>query len=843
VARPLAAAVAVAVVIGGAAQVAAASTVTRPDASRAAGRASTDRASVDSAAVAVPGWADRVVSLGDRPESLAATVKDRAPARSLVIVSGWTRTGTPSAVSGRISVAGAAGSSAFSAGSRWRRLLVGFRAPRALSRIALRTTLTGHGSVRFAGLSVRVVPAGTQPVLSGGRLTFADGFLSGIPNTSETNQNLTFLNAWMTAESGADTGSSTLAPCAYNPLNTEQTEAGSTQCPIVTTATVQSFPNITEGIEANVTAVTNGLYNTTIVPAVQNGSCAVNDAQAVANSPWGTGQLVLEILAGWGYTTCPILTSFKSSVGSVGFGGGSVTLSAAGSGATSFAFSSSLSGVSGLGTVSSSDGSASDVVSIPENTSLSSRSVSFTVTASASGQTPASASLTVSQAGDPPPAVSSVSVPSVAVADTSVSLSASASDAGGTITGYEWDFGDGQTASTAKPDVTHVFADPQIADVSVTVTDSHGHTATGTGSVDVAAASSAVSTRPATSGIRQHLFYIAPSTRAVSQEYWSGTAWSSQALVSGSAAGAGSAVTSLTYPDSTGLQAQHAFYVGPGDGLDEDYWTGSAWEENVLQDSSVTAADRPAAGSDLVGVLSVTANVIEPHVFYIDNAGGLAQDYVNQSTGDWETQTLAGSPAAGTHLAASAYATSDGHIQLHVFYVSTSGDLAETYYAPGPGWASKAVTGSLTPAAGTALSSTDSGADGANENVFFTDTAGNLARAAYDGTTWTMTAITASHPAASSAIISANYLTAGQLDLEVYYLNGSGDVEQDYSADAGASWSNQTIGNGTVTAATLLGVGDYPIPDQDQHVFYATAAGTIYQDYGNTSNWTNQPIS
>jgi hypothetical protein len=596
-----------------------------------------------------------------------------------------------------------------------------------------------------------------------------------------------------------------------------------------------------------VTGVSGGTVDLVNGDFVDGDTYDVQEANGVTLSSWAGQQGWISGTAEqWIFvspTNGPDVSSFKSSVGSVGFGGGSVTLSAAGSGATSFAFSSSLSGVSGLGTVSSSDGSASDVVSIPENTSLSSRSVSFTVTASASGQTPASASLTVSQAGDPPPAVSSVSVPSVAVADTSVSLSASASDAGGTITGYEWDFGDGQTASTAKPDVTHVFADPQIADVSVTVTDSHGHTATGTGSVDVAAASSAVSTRPATSGIRQHLFYIAPSTRAVSQEYWSGTAWSSQALVSGSAAGAGSAVTSLTYPDSTGLQAQHAFYVGPGDGLDEDYWTGSAWEENVLQDSSVTAADRPAAGSDLVGVLSVTANVIEPHVFYIDNAGGLAQDYVNQSTGDWETQTLAGSPAAGTHLAASAYATSDGHIQLHVFYVSTSGDLAETYYAPGPGWASKAVTGSLTPAAGTALSSTDSGADGANENVFFTDTAGNLARAAYDGTTWTMTAITASHPAASSAIISANYLTAGQLDLEVYYLNGSGDVEQDYSADAGASWSNQTIGNGTVTAATLLGVGDYPIPDQDQHVFYATAAGTIYQDYGNTSNWTNQPIS
>jgi hypothetical protein len=610
---------------------------------------------------------------------------------------------------------------------------------------------------------------------------------------------------------------------------------------------VQAVPTLAEGVEANVNAALQHYYTNNILKAVRQGTCAVTDAQAVANSPWGTGDGVLNVLSAWGITSCPgvSISSFSASASTVGYQGGSVTLTASGSGGTSYAFSSSLAGVTGLKSVTPSGGSASDTVSIPENTSLSSRPVTFTVTASASGQPSATASTTVTEAADPPPVLSSLTVPAVAVTDTSVSLSAAASDAGGTITGYQWNFGDGQTASTTSPEVTHVFADPQVTHVSVTVTDSHGHTATASAGIDVAAQSSAVSTRPAANGIRQHLFYIEHASGAVAQEYWDGSAWTAQVLVPGSTAGTGSKVTSLTYPNATGLQAQHVFYVGPGDGLDEDYWTGSTWQENVLQDSSVPAAERPAAGSDLTGVLSVTAGVIEPHVFFLDQSGQLAQDYLNQSTGDWVTQQLPGSPAVGSHLAASGYATADGHLQLHVFYLNAAGDLAQTYYAPGSGWSAKTVTGSLTPARGTTLTSTDSSTNGSRENVFFTDSAGTLADASYDpaDAIWTMAAIAVSHPAAASPVLSANYLSASGLDLEVYYLNGSGQVEEDYSTNAGASWGNQTISNGTVSAASLLGAGDYPVSGQSQHLFFQTSAGAIYQDYGTTGHWSSQEIS
>jgi hypothetical protein len=153
----------------------------------------------------------------------------------------------------------------------------------------------------------------TSHLPTGGRLQFADGFLQGVGGPA-SEQNLTFMNAWMIAESGADTGSPTLSGCAYNPLNTTQSEPGSSQCPLVTTVPVQAYTTLQYGIDGNVTTAVNGDYNDNILPPVRNGSCAVNDAQGVADSPWGTGTGVLSVLAEWGITSCPPASEFTGDV-------------------------------------------------------------------------------------------------------------------------------------------------------------------------------------------------------------------------------------------------------------------------------------------------------------------------------------------------------------------------------------------------------------------------------------------------------------------------------------------------------------------------------------------------
>lgn len=51
---------------------------------------------------------------------------------------------------------------------------------------------------------------------------------------------------------------------------------------------------------------------------------------------------------------------------------------------------------------------------------------------------------------------------------------AAASDPDGTVAGYAWDFGDGQTATGSQPIVTHSYAQPGIYTATLTVTDDEG---------------------------------------------------------------------------------------------------------------------------------------------------------------------------------------------------------------------------------------------------------------------------------------------------------------------------------------------------------------------------------
>ncbi|MDI2031779.1 beta-propeller fold lactonase family protein [Saccharopolyspora sp. TS4A08] len=51
---------------------------------------------------------------------------------------------------------------------------------------------------------------------------------------------------------------------------------------------------------------------------------------------------------------------------------------------------------------------------------------------------------------------------------------AGATDSDGTITRYDWDFGDGTSATTTTPEITHTFDQPGMRTVTVTVTDDEG---------------------------------------------------------------------------------------------------------------------------------------------------------------------------------------------------------------------------------------------------------------------------------------------------------------------------------------------------------------------------------
>jgi hypothetical protein len=115
-------------------------------------------------------------------------------------------------------------------------------------------------------------------------MQWAKDFLTqlGAPVTAS---NVQAISAWEQAEGTKAT---------FNPLATTQGGyAGETQ---FNSVGVKNFATYQDGLDANVKVITNGLYGN-ILTALQQGNNAMAVAQAVANSPWGTGTGVERVLS------------------------------------------------------------------------------------------------------------------------------------------------------------------------------------------------------------------------------------------------------------------------------------------------------------------------------------------------------------------------------------------------------------------------------------------------------------------------------------------------------------------------------------------------------------------
>jgi hypothetical protein len=113
---------------------------------------------------------------------------------------------------------------------------------------------------------------------------WARDFLSklGMPITSE---NVKAVAAWEQAEG---------TKASFNPLATTQSGfSGETR---FNSVGVKNYATYQDGIDANVHALTNGRYPN-ILAALQAGNDATAVAQAIKDSPWGTGAGVLRVLA------------------------------------------------------------------------------------------------------------------------------------------------------------------------------------------------------------------------------------------------------------------------------------------------------------------------------------------------------------------------------------------------------------------------------------------------------------------------------------------------------------------------------------------------------------------
>jgi len=160
----------------------------------------------------------------------------------------------------------------------WRRLSPAQRlGVTALSAAAVIAVVHGTAANRQRPPAITAASA-PAPAGSWTPQSWAQAFLQAIPEPVSS-CNLSAVEAWEQAEGGAWSDAA-----ADNPLNTTQPEPGSWP---VNADGVQAYPSWPQGLAANVTAITNGLYGG-ILAALRAGDSAQNVADQVAASDWGT---------------------------------------------------------------------------------------------------------------------------------------------------------------------------------------------------------------------------------------------------------------------------------------------------------------------------------------------------------------------------------------------------------------------------------------------------------------------------------------------------------------------------------------------------------------------------
>lgn len=152
----------------------------------------------------------------------------------------------------------------------------------------IQKVISERESTRPSGKKITVTKLHTVPGPAGSDDAFYNKILTGI-GAPATPENKRFMYAWRAAEGGQ---------AAFNPFNTTQGAPGATN---YNTAGVKNYTGEDQGVAATVKTLLNGRYSE-IISALRDGGpgASAAAAQALARSPWGTGELVLRVLKGRG---------------------------------------------------------------------------------------------------------------------------------------------------------------------------------------------------------------------------------------------------------------------------------------------------------------------------------------------------------------------------------------------------------------------------------------------------------------------------------------------------------------------------------------------------------------
>jgi PKD domain/CHAP domain len=429
-----------------------------------------------------------------------------------------------------------------------------------------------------------------------------------------------------------------------------------------------------------------------------------------------------------------------------------------------------------------------------------------------------------------PPAAAQQAAPTAAivaahnaVAGTSVPFAATAAEPGGSISGYQWTFGDGVTAT--GPAVSHVFGDAGLYTVAMTATSSLGTATTRTWNVDVVSPSAAVAATQSnqvwytTTPLLQDL-YAGSSSAGLTEEAWDGASWLDQSIPGQPSS---SATAALNYPGAGDTLEPQVFFRAADGTLAQTSGGDGAWTASEL-------VGQPAATSAIVATTvndATSPRGAAPEVFYFNGSGQLSE--TSGTGGSWSTQTLPGPATSQPSSLALTDATLGGTPSQLLFYADGGGLTVTSSDASG--WQTQQIRSPFGVAAGTPLSALTSGPDGLESSVFFVDGRGRLAEAAaMTGTgAWVVTELPG--PAASTdGLASANYQQAsGATSAEVFYVAASGRPVE--VAQTGLTWQSSTLPG---SATGILGTAAYPAAGGPQQLFLADGSA-VTQDAATSS--------
>jgi len=398
-------------------------------------------------------------------------------------------------------------------------------------------------------------------------------------------------------------------------------------------------------------------------------------------------------------------------------------------------------------------------------------------------------------AQEPVPAVS-MSGPRVAVTGTAGSFHAAATEAGGSISEYYWNFGDGRTTNTTGADVSHVFSGDGEYTVTVTVTSSFGTITIKTWNVEVLGASGSVAAVPvdavwfSTTPVDEYLF--TRDGTGLTAQTWDGASWLD--LATGGQPSATGQIATLSYPDPDAQYATtpHAYYRGADGSLVQTYLNGTSWVTQTLPGN-------PEAGSPVVATTTTTG---EAEVFYTDTTGHLAE------TVNGTARQL---PARGSATLALAD-TTRGPL---LFSAGPGGILTVTSSA-----GSEPLPARIAPHAQLAAVTLPDG----RAAVFIPERRDSITEIAQTSTGWTERTLPGS---AASGLAATTYLEPdGSLGTEVAYSGG-------VTYNAGTGWQTASL-----PATGILGAEAYQVAGEPSQVFAGDGTLTEYSATTPAGPWT-----